>query len=95
MGWVVMSERELNRVEVLAQVNDGRLSVYNAANMLDLTRRQVFRLLKRYRQDGASAIRHKSRGTIPNNQIHKAERDYALSLSHINQLLTNGGFNLS
>jgi len=27
MGWVVMSERELNRVEVLAQVNDGRLSV--------------------------------------------------------------------
>jgi transposase len=80
MGWVMMSERELNRVEVLAQVDDGRLSVDNAANMLDLTRRQVFRLLKRYRQDGASAIRHKSRGTIPNNQIHKAKRDYALSL---------------
>ncbi|GGA32056.1 ISNCY family transposase [Neptunicoccus cionae] len=80
MGWVVMSERELNRVEVLAQVDDGRLSVDNAANMLDLTRRQVFRLLKRYRQDGAAAIRHKSRGKIPNNQIHKAKRDYALSL---------------
>ncbi|KEJ87708.1 putative transposase protein, Y4bF [Sulfitobacter donghicola DSW-25 = KCTC 12864 = JCM 14565] len=47
MGWVMMSERELNRVEVLAQVDDGRLSVDNAANMLDLTRRQVFRLLKR------------------------------------------------
>lgn len=80
MGWVVMSERELNRVEVLAQVDDGRLSVDNAANMLDLTRRQVFRLLKRYRQDGATAIRHKSRGRIPNNQIHRAKRDYALSL---------------
>ena len=25
MGWVMMSERELNRVEVLAQVDDGRL----------------------------------------------------------------------
>ena len=37
MGWVVMSGRELNRVEVLAQVDDGRLSVDNAANMLDLT----------------------------------------------------------
>ena len=24
MGWVVLSERELNRVEVLAQVDDGR-----------------------------------------------------------------------
>lgn len=42
MGWVIMSERELNRVEVLAQVDDGRLSVDNAANVLDLTRRQIF-----------------------------------------------------
>ena len=41
MGWVVMSERELNRVEVLAQVDDERLSIDNAANMLDLTRRQI------------------------------------------------------
>ena len=80
MGWVIMSERELNRVEVLAQVDDGCLSVDNAANMLDLTRRQVFRLLKRYRQDGASAIRHQARGKPPNNRIHHAKRDYALSL---------------
>ena len=80
MGWVMMSERELNRVEILAQIDDGRLTVDNAANLLDLTRRQVFRLLKRYRQDGASAIRHKARGKPPNNQIHNAKRDYALSL---------------
>jgi len=80
MGWVMMSERELNRVEVLAQVDDGRLSVDNAANMLALTRRQVFRLLKRYRQDGAAAIRHKARGKPPNNRIHHAKRDYALGL---------------
>jgi len=75
MGWVVMSERELNRMEVLAQVDDG-----NAAKVLDLTRRQIFRLLKRYRQDGASAIRHKARGKPPNNRIHHAKRDYALSM---------------
>lgn len=80
MGWVMMSERELNRVEVLAQVNDGRLTVDNAANLLDLTQRQVFRLLKRFRMDGAAAIRHQARGKPPNNQIHKAKRAYALSL---------------
>jgi len=61
----MMSQRELNRVEVLAQVDDGRLTVDNAANLLELTRRQVFRLLKRYRQDGAAAIRHKARGKPP------------------------------
>ncbi len=27
MGWVMMSECELNRIEVLAQVDDRRLSV--------------------------------------------------------------------
>jgi hypothetical protein len=36
MGWVLMSERDLNRLEVLAQIDDGRLSVGNGANMLGL-----------------------------------------------------------
>lgn len=80
MGWVMMSERELNRIEVLAQIDDGRLSVQNGANILDITTRQMFRLLKTYRTDGAAAIRHKARGKPPNNQIHKAKRDYALAL---------------
>ena len=80
MGWVMMSERELNRIEVLAQVDDGRLSVQNGANMLDITKRQMFRLLKRYRTEGAPAIRHRARGKTPNNKIHKAKRDYALAL---------------
>lgn len=80
MGWVMMSERELNRIEVLAQVDDGQLSVQNGANMLGVTKRQMFRLLKRYRTEGAPAIRHKSRGKSPNNKIHNAKRDYALAL---------------
>lgn len=46
MGWVTMNEHELNRVEVLARVDDGRLSVDNVTDMLDLTCRQIFRLLK-------------------------------------------------
>ena len=80
MGWVLMSERELNRIEVLAQVDDGRLGVQNGANMLDITKRQMFRLLKTYRIEGAAAIRHKARGKTPNNQIHRAKRDYVLAL---------------
>jgi phage antirepressor YoqD-like protein len=80
MGWVLMSERELNRIEVLAQVDDGRLNVQNGANMLDITKRQMFRLLRTYRIEGAAAIRHKARGKAPNNQIHKAKGDYAHAL---------------
>jgi hypothetical protein len=80
MGWVLMSERELNRIEILSQVHDGRMTVETAAHLLDMTRRQVFRLLKRYRIEGAASIRHRSRGKVPNNQIHSAKRDYAVTL---------------
>lgn len=86
MGWLIMSERELKRIEVLAQVDDCKLSVDNAASMLCLTHRQLFRLLKRYRMDGASAIRHKARGKEPNNKVHKAKRDYALALVKVNYI---------
>jgi hypothetical protein len=51
------SERELNRIGVWAQVDDGKLTVESAANLLDLTCRQMFRLLTRYRVTVASAIR--------------------------------------
>ena len=76
----MMSERDLNRIEVLAQVEDGRLNVQNGANMLDITKRQMFRLLKTYRSEGACAIRHKARGKPPNNKIHKAKREFALAV---------------
>ncbi len=80
MGLVVMSERELNRIEVLSQVEDGRLDVAAAANLLCVTRRQVFRLLRRFREDGPSAIRHKARGKPPNKRYRDSLKVYALDL---------------
>ena len=69
MGWVLMSERELNRIEVLSQVVDRRMTALTAANVLGLSRRQVHRLLKTFRTNGAAAIRHKARGRRSNNRI--------------------------
>ena len=64
-----MSERELQRVEVLSQVIDGTTSVTMAAVMLDMSARQVQRLLRRFRTEGAAAIRHKARGRRSNNRV--------------------------
>ena len=57
MGWVLMSERELRRIEVLSRVVEGRLSVTHAAEVLGLSPRQVQRLLRTFREDGAPALR--------------------------------------
>ena len=70
MGWVMMSERELKRVEIFAQIDDGRLSIEAGANVPVLSKRHVFRLLKKYRFGGATAVRHKAHDQTPNNQIH-------------------------
>ena len=68
MGWVLMSEREVHRVEVLSSVVARRMSTSEAASVLCLSDRQVQRLLKTFREDGAIALRHKARGRPSNNQ---------------------------
>lgn len=80
MGLVVMSERELQRIEVLARVLDGHLRTATAANLLGLGQRQVQRLVRQVAADGAMAVRHKLRGRPSNNRISNLKRDYILSL---------------
>ncbi|WP_299657358.1 helix-turn-helix domain-containing protein, partial [uncultured Jannaschia sp.] len=80
MGWVTMSGRELRRVEVLAQLDDGRIDATSAAHVLAMSRRQVFRLLKRFRDEGPSSLAHRARGRVPNNRIGDAVREVALDL---------------
>ncbi|QFS82971.1 Integrase core domain protein [Roseivivax sp. THAF40] len=75
-----MSERELNCIEVLSQVTQGRMTSVTAANVLGLSRRQVHRLLKVFQSDGPAAIRHKARGRASNNRIDPAVREFAVTL---------------
>ena len=80
MGWVLMSEREVHRVEVLSGVVAGRMSTSEAASVLCLSGRQVQRLLKTFRDDGAIALRHKARGRPSNNRTTEGLRDLTLSI---------------
>ena len=80
MGLVLMSERELNRVEVLSQITQGRMTAVTAAKLLGLSRRQVQRLLKRFQLNGPASIRHKARGRRSNNGIDPGIREFAIAL---------------
>ncbi len=80
MGLIAMSERDLQRIEVLSKVVDGRTTIVSAANILALSTRQVRRLLDVFEQHGAVAIRHKARGRPSNNRICDGVRDYAVAI---------------
>jgi hypothetical protein len=57
-----MSERELGRVEVLARVKGRQLRLVDAGGLMRLSYRQTKRLWKRYREEGATGLRHRSAG---------------------------------
>lgn len=80
MGLIAMSERDLQRIEVLSKVVGGRMTMVSAAHILDLSERQVRRLLERIRTGGAASIRHKAIGRPSNNRISDGVRDYAVTL---------------
>jgi transposase len=68
-----MSKGELRKVEVLARVKGGDLRVVDAAALLRLSYRQAKRLWKRYREEGAAGMNHRSAG-------RRSNRAYAESL---------------
>jgi hypothetical protein len=80
MDMVVMSKRELNRLDVLARLDSDRLTARAAAELMTITPRQTYRLLRRYRDGGASAIANQRRGRPSNNRLLDVVRDHAIAL---------------
>ena len=64
-----MSGKEIDRLGVVRQVAARRLRQREAAERLGLSVRQVQRLVRRYRDDGAAGLVSRRRGRRPNNVI--------------------------
>jgi len=80
MGLIAMSERDLQRIEILSKVVASRMTMVSAAHVLDLSERQVRRLLEQIRTGGAASIRHKAIGRPSNNRISDGVGDYTMML---------------
>jgi transposase len=65
-----MSKGELRRVEVLARVRSQQLLVVDAARLMRVSYRQAKRLWKRYWEEGAAGLKHRSAGQ-PSNRAHE------------------------
>jgi transposase len=74
MAVVSISETELARVGVFGEVSAGRLSADHAAGLMGVSRRQAFRLLRRFRDGGASALVSRRRGQPSNRRLPEGVR---------------------
>lgn len=81
MGWLVPSEREPKRIEVLGQVIRDLMTEMSAANVLGLSRGEPQRLRKAMQTEGAAAIVRRARGRASNNRTDPGIRDFTLALS--------------
>src|SRR5467141_5301285 len=73
-----MSKRELGRVEVLARVRSKQLRVVDAGRLVEVSYRQAKRLWKRYREEGAAGLQHRSAGRTSNRACDEKFRQQVL-----------------
>lgn len=59
---VNLTMKEINRYKVISEIMEGYLRVKEAAEILGVCERQIYRLKKRVKQEGARGIVHRSRG---------------------------------
>jgi len=68
-GLYVMSDKELNRFEIIDRLSRRELSQKKASEYLDLGVRQIQRLIKSYKLDGSRGLISKQRGRVSNNKL--------------------------
>jgi transposase len=101
-----LSQKELQRVTVIAQCVQGNLTCARAAELLALSARHVKRLKSRYRQGSAAALAHVSRGRPSHRRTPQTTRKRILALArsryagfndhHLHEkLVEQEGFSLS
>jgi hypothetical protein len=64
-GKFLMSQKELQRYHVMSKVLEGRMTTLDAAESLNLSRRQVFRIKAKVIASGPEGVIHGNRGKVP------------------------------
>lgn len=75
-----MSVRELKRHEVMGRVSRGEIGLRDAAALMEVSYRQAKRVWKRYRQEGAQGLVHRSAGRRSNRSKARELRERAVAL---------------
>lgn len=72
--------KEINRVKIIQDVIERRMTTHRAAEHLGISDRQCHRLLVRYREEGPLGMANRRRGMRGNRQLMPGLADQALEL---------------
>ncbi|MCG8610010.1 MAG: ISNCY family transposase [Pseudomonadales bacterium] len=94
---IVMDSKAQLTVDVIAKVSEGKITVANAAKLLNKSKRTIERYLHRYRKVGIQFVVHGNTGNEPHNKTPSSlkrevqslirEKYFDLNLIHLGELL--------
>jgi transposase len=67
---LTMSQKERDRIKVLARVKQGELTYRLAAESLGVSERQIYRIFHRYKDEGDRGVIHRLRGRATSNRSY-------------------------
>jgi len=79
-GILTMSQRELKRLHVIRKAIEKHIKQREAAELLELSQRQIRRLIKRVREESDKGIVHRSRGIRSHRATSPSIKQKALAL---------------
>jgi len=65
-GILIMSQKELDRLQIIKKIESRELGVEEGANLIGISLRQTYRVLKKIKEEGSKGIIHKLRGKNSN-----------------------------
>lgn len=77
---IMMSQREIRRLHLIRQVLDKKISQQRVAAVLGLSDRQIRRIVKRVREEGARGICHEGRGKPSNQRISTKVKEKVIAV---------------
>lgn len=77
---ITMSRREAKRLHIIHQALDEKITQVEAASLIEISDRQIRRMIKRIREEGDEGISHRSRGKTSNHRIPRKVKERALKL---------------
>lgn len=79
-GDISMSIREVERITVMNSLLAKRIKQKHTSCQLGISVRQIQRLVKRYKRDGAKGLIHKNRGRVSNRLLPEEKREQIVDL---------------
>lgn len=80
-GDIFLKPKEARRIHVMEQVVAGKLTSREAAELLGLSSRQIFRIKGGIGKEGIAALAHKNRGRKPKHAVPQEVREQLIALA--------------